>query len=133
MASLAATLAGYPLGIVQECCDPRKGLARTREFPPTVAAIIEWCDLRLAHHKAVAAYQGRATAPAIPEVVGPPMTPEQKVSFGEMLRATLAKMRMKSKPLPPTPKSHLVMPDPILSMTVSPSLEDVVRSKGWAK
>lgn len=133
MASLAATLAAYPPGIVQECCDPRKGLARTREFPPTVAAIIEWCDLRLAHHKAVAAYQGRAKLSAPPEVIEEPMTQEQKLSFGEMLRATLAKMRIKSKPLPPPPKSHLVMPDPILSMTVSPSLEEIVRSKGWAK
>jgi len=129
-AGIAATLANYPLGIVQECCDPRKGLARTREFPPTVAAIIEWCDTRRAYHNAVASYQGRAKPV---EVVETPMSPEQKKSFGEMLRETLAKMRMKSKPIEPTPKSHLVMPDPVLNITASPSLEEVVRAKGWVK
>lgn len=50
-ASLAAVLAGYPLGVVEECCDPRTGLARSREFPPTVAAVVEWCDRRVKHHR----------------------------------------------------------------------------------
>lgn len=50
-AALAAALASYPLGVVQECADPRVGLARTREFPPTVAAIVEWCDRRVAYHR----------------------------------------------------------------------------------
>lgn len=50
-ASLAAALAAYPLGLVQECCDPRTGLAKTREFPPTVQSINEWCDRRLAYHR----------------------------------------------------------------------------------
>src|SRR5476651_1768502 len=50
-ASIAATLAGYPLGVVQECCDPRIGLAREREFPPTVAVIVAWCDKRLKFHE----------------------------------------------------------------------------------
>lgn len=58
-AGIAATLAGYPLGIVQECCDPRTGLARSREFPPTVAAIVEWCDVRLAFYRSLAAHNGR--------------------------------------------------------------------------
>lgn len=49
-ASLAAALAGYPLGLVQECCDPRTGLARSREFPPTVQSIVDWCDRRLKYH-----------------------------------------------------------------------------------
>ena len=50
-ASLAAVLEQYPLGLVQECCDPRTGLAKTREFPPTVQSINEWCDRRLAYHR----------------------------------------------------------------------------------
>lgn len=50
-ASLAAALTGYPLGVVQECCDPRVGLARSREFPPTVAAIVDWCDRRVTYHR----------------------------------------------------------------------------------
>jgi hypothetical protein len=49
--AIAETLAQYPRGLVEECCDPRTGLARNREFPPTVAAIVEWCDKRLAYHR----------------------------------------------------------------------------------
>ena len=49
--SLAAALAAYPLGVVQECCDPRIGLAQKREFVPTVAAIVEWCDKRVIYHR----------------------------------------------------------------------------------
>lgn len=49
--AIAETLAQYPLGLVEECCDPRTGLAKHREFPPTVAAITEWCDKRLKYHR----------------------------------------------------------------------------------
>lgn len=128
-AAIAATLAGYPLGIVQECCDPRKGLARTREFPPTIAAVIEWCDRRLEHHKAVAAYKGNQRSARV-EV---PMTEAQQASFTKSLWDLLGKMKQALAPLPKTPASHLRAPDPVLSMTVSPSLEEIVRSKGWAK
>jgi hypothetical protein len=58
-ASLAAVLALYPLGLVQECCDPRTGLALVREFPPTVACLVEWLDKRLAWHQAVASHVNR--------------------------------------------------------------------------
>lgn len=53
---MAAVLAGYPLGVVEECCDPRTGLARSREFPPTAAAVVEWCDRRLLYHRQWAQY-----------------------------------------------------------------------------
>lgn len=49
--SLAAVLAQFPLGVVQECCDARTGLAKVREFPPTVASIEEWCTRRLSYHR----------------------------------------------------------------------------------
>lgn len=55
IASIAAVLAQYPLGLVEECCDPRRGLARSIEFL-SVKAIVEWCDTRLAFHQALAAY-----------------------------------------------------------------------------
>jgi len=42
--SIAKTLEKYPLGVVEELCDPTTGLARFREFPPTVACIVEWCE-----------------------------------------------------------------------------------------
>jgi hypothetical protein len=50
-ASLGAILEQYPLGVVEQCCDPARGLAREREFPPTVASIVEWCDLRVKRHR----------------------------------------------------------------------------------
>lgn len=59
-AALAAVLAQYPLGLVEECVDPRRGLARERDFPPSVACLVDWCDKRLAFHQSVAGYQGRA-------------------------------------------------------------------------
>lgn len=45
--AITAVLQQYPLAVIQECCDPRYGLARTREFTPTVACIVEWCDLKV--------------------------------------------------------------------------------------
>jgi len=38
--ALAGAPSDYPLLLVSECCDPRTGLARRREQPPTVASII---------------------------------------------------------------------------------------------
>lgn len=55
--SLAAVLAKYPPGLVDECVDPRIGLALVREFPPTVACVAEWCDKRLGEHQLFAAYK----------------------------------------------------------------------------
>lgn len=49
--SIAMVLQQYPLGVVQNCCDPRTGLAREREFPPTVASIVDWCELRVKRHQ----------------------------------------------------------------------------------
>lgn len=62
-AALGAVLAQYPPGVVRECCDPRTGLARTREFPPTVAAIVEWCDRRLKYYQGVARLRCNPPAP----------------------------------------------------------------------
>jgi hypothetical protein len=50
-ASIASVLEQYPLGVVEECCDPRLGLARGREFPPTIAAVTTWCENRIAHYR----------------------------------------------------------------------------------
>lgn len=66
-ASLAAVLAQYPLGLVQECVDPRTGLARTREFPPTVACLVEWLDERLALLQKLASIKPRPPPPPQPE------------------------------------------------------------------
>ena len=56
--SLAAVLAKYPPVLVDECIDPRVGLALVREFPPTVACVAEWCDKKLSLHQALAGFKG---------------------------------------------------------------------------
>lgn len=52
--ALADIFEQYPLGIVQECCDARTGIARSREFPPTVAAVVKWCDITLGAYRNLA-------------------------------------------------------------------------------
>lgn len=61
-ASLAAALEPYPLGLVDECCDPRTGLAQHREFPPTVAAVTEWCNRRLTYHRGIVRWADQEAA-----------------------------------------------------------------------
>lgn len=58
LASIASVLAQYPAGVVQECVDPRRGLARKAEFL-SIAKVVEWCDAKLAHFQALASYQRR--------------------------------------------------------------------------
>ncbi len=48
------------MGIIDECCNPRTGMARKREFPPTVASVVEWCDDRLEYYQVLAAYEAKA-------------------------------------------------------------------------
>ena len=79
-ASLAAVLAQYPLGLVEQCVDPRVGLARGREFPPTVASVVEWCDRELKKHMTLAEYRPRALPP--PEKV---FTPEHEHNMRQRL------------------------------------------------
>lgn len=55
--SIAAVLAQYPLGVVEECADPRKGIARKSEFL-SVKALVDWCDARLAFYQGLASYAG---------------------------------------------------------------------------
>lgn len=67
LSSIAAVLAQYPSAIVEECIDPRRGLARAREFPPTIAIIVEWCDAKLKHYQLFAEYKPRLPPPPEPE------------------------------------------------------------------
>lgn len=61
--AIGATLAKYPAAIVDECVDPRRGLALEREFPPTVKSVADWCEARLAHYQALAKYEAREAKP----------------------------------------------------------------------
>jgi hypothetical protein len=51
--TLAAVFRDWPIMIAEECCDPRTGLARKREMPPTPASVIEWCAARSKFHEAL--------------------------------------------------------------------------------
>lgn len=84
-AALGAVLAGYPLGVVMECSDPRVGLARSREFPPTVAAVVEWCDARLTYHRNWAAY----VPPKLTRDDGREFPPEHRLNMIERLQAVM--------------------------------------------
>jgi len=91
-------LAQYPLGIVRECCDPRYGLARAREFPPTVACIVEWCDRRLEFHRNWAAYR-----PFQRRAINKPDPIVKHGAIGEWLQNLAKRLRMmpgKPKPAP---------------------------------
>ncbi|HET7156090.1 MAG TPA: hypothetical protein VFI87_12060 [Hyphomicrobiaceae bacterium] len=71
LASIAAVMAQYPLGIIEEAADPRRGIARKVEFL-SVKSLVEWCDARLAF------YQGLASYIALPpKREEPELTPEE--------------------------------------------------------
>lgn len=61
-ASIAAVLSQYPLGLVQECVDPRVGAARAIKFL-SVADLVAWLDHRLEFHQVLARHVPRAQLP----------------------------------------------------------------------
>lgn len=65
IASLADILGDYPLGLVEECCDPR-GLAKRVEFL-SIKSLTGWMDTRLEFYQSLAGWQDRV-APARPEL-----------------------------------------------------------------
>ncbi|THD58345.1 MAG: hypothetical protein E8A46_00155 [Bradyrhizobium sp.] len=44
VASLAAVLGEYPVGVIEFVTDPRTGLARTLSFIPTIKEVSDACD-----------------------------------------------------------------------------------------
>lgn len=67
IASIAAVLAGYPLGVVQEAVDPRRGLARKVEFL-SIKSLSDWCDERMKFHNTLAGYEERPKLPERPDL-----------------------------------------------------------------
>jgi hypothetical protein len=105
-AAISATLAQYPQGVVADCVDPRVGLARDREFPPTVKAVVDWCDARVAYYETIAKYQARETATPEREFT------EEDRALGIRFLANLAeelKARQHARPggLPTTMGDHI--------------------------
>ena len=62
--TLAAILGQYPLGVVEECVDPARGLARVHHFPPAGAKVAEWCERRLNQHQGAISYAKQVAAEA---------------------------------------------------------------------
>lgn len=101
--ALTDVLEQYPLGVVERCCDPRTGIVRTREFPPTVACIVDWCDRYTAAYVAVA--QRRRPVPE------PVYSEEHCATMREKLRSFFAEF-----------KAGLIRPAP--ESTAKPSVSD---------
>ena len=87
LTALASVLAQYPAPIAGECVDPRVGVARGREFPPTVACVVEWCDERRRH------YERRTTliAPRVERDI--PILPEIREQVGQLFTEFAAYFR----------------------------------------
>lgn len=83
VASIAAVLSQYPLGLVRECADPRSGVARTVKFL-SVAELVEWLDRRLVHYQALAQHKPRPLA-----LPPPTFTEEHKATMREKVAELL--------------------------------------------
>lgn len=59
---ITKTLQKFPLGVAEECCDPTVGLAATREYVPTVAAVTEWCERRVKRHQGAIIHASKVAA-----------------------------------------------------------------------
>ncbi len=91
-AAIGATLAKYPAAIVEECVDPRAGLALEREFPPTVKSVADWCDARVAHYDALAKYEAR------PQVQEREFTEEDRVKARQFLADLAVELEARQPP-----------------------------------
>lgn len=84
---MAAVLSVYPLPIVEECCDPRVGLASKVIFF-SIAELTDWLARRLEFYQSVAAYQ---RPPAARQIEAGPVTADQcrnlMAEVAEALRA----------------------------------------------
>jgi hypothetical protein len=62
IASITGVLSQYPLGLVEECVDPRCGIARKVEFL-SIKSLVDWLDRRLAFYRSLASYTPRLQLP----------------------------------------------------------------------
>lgn len=46
--ALASTLCAYPKAVAEQCCDLRHGIVTEREFLPSVAHVVVWCEAHTA-------------------------------------------------------------------------------------
>jgi hypothetical protein len=91
IASIAAVLAQYPLGVSEEVADPRKGIARKAEFL-SIKALVDWCDTRLAFYQGLASYAG---GPITPRPTVEELTREQMERGGAAMRGLFRALKDK--------------------------------------
>lgn len=58
IATVASVLGEYPLGVIEDCLNPRIGISRSVEWL-SIEKLVTWCDARLTHHHALANYRPR--------------------------------------------------------------------------
>lgn len=92
LASIASVMAQYPLGLIQECADPRVGIARKCEFL-SVAKLVAWLDDRLAFHQAMASYERRRND----REYGSDMTDADRKAASEFLTQLAAEIAERSR------------------------------------
>jgi len=63
---LGELLEEYPLGLVEECASPVRGVALATQFL-SLKSVKDWCDARMQHYQTLAAYQPPTLPPPEPE------------------------------------------------------------------
>lgn len=91
--SIASIFSNYPLGLVDECCDPTRGIARKVEFL-SVKALIDWLDERLTFYRALERY---VPPPVRPQLEAGPVTAED---CGNLMAKVAEELRASNKRSP---------------------------------
>lgn len=100
--TIAAVLSQYPLGIVEECVDPRTGPVNKLRFL-NVADLRPWLDQRLEYHQALAKHVPRPAVPALPP---PRLTPEHRAGMIARFKGLLAAMQRAPDPIMGLIRAH---------------------------
>ena len=128
-ASLAAVLAGYPLGLVQECVDPRRGAARKIKFL-SVNELVDWLDERLEFHQALARHVPRVALPAPVPKVHPP---EHRATMVERFRALVASLTAgRQDPIDKLRRAHRARVEAQHAADKANALDELQRESGRA-
>lgn len=87
--AVADVLEQYPLGLVEECCDARIGLARKVEFL-SIKSLADWLDQRGAHYAALSRWQPPRLAALPPPDPEPGAAKRVSAAIRGLVRTMLA-------------------------------------------
>lgn len=128
-ASIAAVLSQYPLGLVQECVDPRRGAARKIKFL-SVNELVDWLDGRLEFHQALARHVPRVALPAPVPKVHPP---EHRATMVERFRALVASLTAgRQDPIDKLRRAHRARVEAQHAADKANALDELQRESGRA-